>query len=476
MRRSYSKLLYSHLVSALAFLGILLATSGAIAQAVVSFPDRVCDVTQFGAEGTKLWYDTEAFQKAIDACAKDGGGMVLVPRGTYLIGPIFLKSNIRLTIAKYAEVLAASDPKLYGTTQHPMTPEGKSADLAFINIRDAENVAITGEGLIDGQGAVWWEWMRDYWRSDKTFAVSGEAHQQQHDSRPRLVMVRGSRNVLFQGVTFANSPSFNLVLQKSDAVTISHVSILAPAHAPNTDAIDPIDTRNVLIENNTISCGDDVVAIKGNGPDLKYPNAVSSNIVIRDNTILQGRGISIGSGTSGGVSHVLAENNTFDGSMYGFRIKTRRGHGGDVSDIVFRNNKMTNVQTVMVISGYYEYKPFDPKEAARQVKKGGFILGNQLWPPDRDPARPFVADQTPNIHDVAIESLTATGADRAGVATGLPEKSISGLRLKNVHIEAETGLLVRHADVVADHVEIVVKSGKAVTLQKGGKFKQETTN
>ncbi len=461
----------SHLI-ALPIVAAMLAMP-AHAQAKTSFPDRICDVTAFGAQGTKLWFDTESFQKAIDSCADKGGGTVRVSRGMYLIGPIFLKSNIRFQVDKYAEVLAATDPALYGTTDHPMTAEGKSAKYAFINITDAENVAITGEGLIDGQGAVWWEKMRDFWRSDQKFATSGDAHQRQKDSRPRLVLVRNSRNILFEGVRFENSPSFNIVLNNSEDITIDHVSILAPAHAPNTDAIDPIDSRNVLITYHTISCGDDVVAIKGNGSDPKHPDAVSANIVIRGNTILQGRVISIGSGTGGGVKHVLAEDNSFDGSMYGFRIKTRRGHGGEVSDIVFRNNRMRNVQTVFVISGYYEYKPFDPNEARKQVQAGGFIIGNQMWPGENDKAQPFVKDKTPDIHDVAIENIAATGSDSAGVITGLPERAIRNIVFRNVRVEADKGLLVRNAEVSAENTQFVVKSGKSVTVQKRGKYRMK---
>ncbi len=451
-------------------LAALLAAAPAHGQAKTSFPDRMCDVTQYGAQGTKLWFDTEAFQKAIDDCAAKGGGTVRVPRGMYLVGPLFLKSNINFKVEKYAEVLAATDAALYGTTDHPVTPQGKSSKYSFLNITDAENVAVTGEGLIDGQGAVWWERMRAYWRGNTSFASSGDARQNQSDTRPRLVMVRGSRNVLFQGVRFENSPSFNIVLRNSEDITIDHVSIIAPAHAPNTDAIDPIDSRNVLITNNTISCGDDVVAIKGNGPDAKHPDAVSANIVIRGNTILQGRGISIGSGTQGGVKHVLAENNTFDGSMYGFRIKTRRGHGGEVSDVVFRNNTMRNVQMAFVISGYYEYKPLDPKEAERQVQAGGFILGNQMWPGANDPAKPFVKDETPDIHDIVVENVIATGSDRAGVVTGLPERAIKAVTFRNVRVEAGSGLLLRNAEVIAEGTQFVVQSGKPVIVQKRGKY------
>jgi polygalacturonase len=441
------------------------------AEAKIDIPARTCNVVQYGAKATKLWFDTEAFQKAIDDCAAKGGGTVEVPRGLYLVGPLFLKSNIELHIAKYAEVLASTDPAAYGATKVPTSAEGQSAKYAFINIAGANNVAITGEGLIDGQGYVWWEWMRDYWRNNRNSASNGAAHQAQRVTRPRLVIAKDSTNLKFEGVTFANSPSFNLVLQNDDHVVIRGVSILAPAHSPNTDGIDPTDSRDVLIENSLISCGDDVVAIKSNGPDAKHPDAVTADIVIRGNTIRQGRGISIGSGTSGGVKNVLIENNDFTGSMYGFRIKTRRDHGGEVSNIVFRNSKMADVQTVLVISGYYESRPLDPDEAARQVKNGGFIVGDQLYPPDSDPKRPFVQDKTPNIHDVTVENVTATNADRVGFVTGLPEKDIAGVHFRNLHIEANSGLLVRNADVAAENVVLAVKTGKPLTLQKHGSFK-----
>ena len=99
----------------------------AFAQSKVSFPNRVCNVKDFGAIGAKLKPDTIAFQKAIDSCSEAGGGTVEVPRGWYLIGPIEIKSNVRLNFAKYSEVRFETEPSLYGTTKAPVSPEGKSA-------------------------------------------------------------------------------------------------------------------------------------------------------------------------------------------------------------------------------------------------------------------------------------------------------------------------------------------------------------
>lgn len=437
---------------------LTVGASGAQAQSVNSFPDRVCDVREHGAGGTRIWFDTEAFQAAIDACAKAGGGTVRVTRGEYLIAPIWLKSNIRLEIQKGAEVLAATDPTLF--------PQGERAGL--INVKDADNVAVVGEGLIDGQGAVWWERIRAIWRSNPNFATDGQARQQQKDDRPRLILVSHSTNVRFEGVRIENSPSFHLVLNDSDHVTIDRVRISAPSSAPNTDAIDPINSRHVAITNNVISVGDDIVAIKSNGPDARYPDAVSSDILISGNTILAGRGICIGSGTSGGVARVRVENNSFEGSMYGLRIKTMRGKGGKVRDVVFKNNRMKNVETALVFTSYYEYRPLDIKAATAQLQPGGFLLGNQIWPGPTDPAQPIVADKTPDMANIVVDGLTATGSDWAGIAVGLPERPIAGLTLRNIHIEAKRGLLVRNAAITTSKATITAANGAPFELEAGG--------
>jgi len=458
-----------HKLIAALVLSPLALPSAAHAQATVDIPDRTCSVIDDGAEGSRIWaqlthYDTRAFQAAIDRCAAAGGGTVEVPAGEWMIGPIYLKSNIRLDIAKGAEVLGGTDVDLFGG------PEADGERIGLINIADAENVEVTGEGLIDGQGAVWWERMRALWRSDPRFATDGQARQQFPDRRPRLVLVSNSRNVALRGVTFANSPSFHLVLSNSDYVTIAGARITSPAHGPNTDAIDPTRSRHILIADNFISVGDDAVAIKSSDPDPRYPNAISSDIVIRGNTIHASRGICIGSQTSGGVTRVLVENNEFVGSMYGFRIKTARGRGGEISDIVFRNNRMTDVDVPLVFTSYYAYRPMDRREAERQAAPTGFVLGNQIWPGEDDPARPFVADSTPRISKVTIDGLEATGAEWAGVATGLPESPIEGLVLRNVKVEAKKGFLLRHAAVEGEPEMFTGTAGPAVIAQRNGRL------
>ncbi|MFL6856761.1 MAG: glycoside hydrolase family 28 protein [Allosphingosinicella sp.] len=431
------------------------------AQAMVSVPERVCDVTRYGAKGTRVFLDTEAFQRAIDDCARQGGGTVEVPRGEYLIGPIFLKTNIRLHLAAYSELVAVADPAPYRATPGTQAYVTNADWMALINIADAHNVAVTGKGRIDGQGAAWWERWRERARRDMKGGST---------DRPRLVHAARSRNLLFEGIGLYNSPSFHLVIKDSADVTVRGMSFVALAHSPNTDAIDPVDSRNVLIEDNSFDVGDDVVAIKSSHVDPAHPDAAAENIVVRNNRILAGRGICVGSETVGGVRRVLVENNVFTGSMYGIRIKTPRGRGGIVQDVVFRNNRMTDVETPMVFSAYYTGAGYDEAAVAGELaKSGGFLLGHQIYPGEGDPAQPYKPNATPWIRNVRVERLTATGADRAGLIVGLPERPIEGLVFRNVAISAKRGVLIRHAAVDARGLRVSSRDGPPLMREKGAR-------
>jgi polygalacturonase len=448
-------------VKTIAFaVALLLAFAGSTAdgQARISFPDRVCDVTSYGARGTRVFPDTEAFQRAIDDCHAKGGGIVNVPRGEYLIGPIFLKSNIRLHLAPYSELAGITDTQPYKVTKATQAYVTNADWIALINIADAQNVAITGKGRIDGQGASWW----DRWREQARAATSGGG-----TNRPRLVHAVRSRNLLFDGVGLYNSPSFHLVVKDSEDVTVNAMRFVALAHSPNTDAIDPVDTRNMLITNNFFDVGDDVVAIKSLKANPERPDSAVENIVIRGNKGLAGRGICIGSETIGGVRNVLVEDNELTGSMYGIRIKTPRGRGGIVQDIVFRNNRMTNVETPIVFSGYYEGAGYDETAVANRLASGGFLLGHQIYPPDTDPPQPYRPNHTPWLRNIRVEGLTATGADRAGIVVGLPERPIEGLVLRNVRIQSRRGLLVRNARVEGRGLRVTAADGQPLARERG---------
>ncbi|MCV9877827.1 glycoside hydrolase family 28 protein [Brenneria izbisi] len=460
MRRSVALSLMASCIT----LGI--QSGSATAASAVKFPDKVCDVTQYGAQGHRLQIalNTASFQQAIDDCAAAGGGTVYVPAGNYLVDPLFLKSNIRLDLAKNATIVASTEEAAYRATEKNRYAEAENGWLPFISIADAENVAITGEGTIDGQGAVWWE----RWRAN--IRATGKKGG---TDRPRLIYITRANNVLVEGVTLTNSPSFHVVMRYARDVDVNGTRILSPWHAPNTDAIDPIDSQNIRITNNYIDCNDDHIAIKAEKPDSRFPDGVVDNIYIANNILRQGRGISIGSETSGGVNNVLVENNQFEGSMYGIRIKTLRGKGGEVKNITYRNTKMVDVEVPLVFAGYYKAAPIVQAEVDKMLAAGGFTLGEQIYPPDSDPEQPFNKYKTPHFSNVTIENLTSTGKSKAAAyIIGVPEAPLSGFHFDNVRIDADKGIRVRNAELQTKGLTLNVKQGPAMLLDKGAKVDQ----
>jgi polygalacturonase len=448
------------LLAAAAIVGVI-PFHTALAASAVTFADKVCDVTQYGAEGHRLQIalNTDAIQKAIDDCAAAGGGTVRVPKGNYLTNPLFLKSNIRLKLEKGATLVASSEVAAWRGDEKTQYAAAENGWLPFISIADAQNVAIVGEGTIDGQGVVWWE----RWREN--IRASGKKGG---TDRPRLIYITRSSNVLIDGVTLTHSPSFHIVTRYAHDIDINGTRILSPWHAPNTDAIDPIDSQNIRITNNYIDCNDDHIAIKAERADPRFPDGVVDNIYIANNTLRQGRGISIGSESAGGVNNVLVENNTFEGSMYGIRIKSPRGKGGEVKNIVYRNTTMHNVEVPLVFSAYYKAAPIVQAEVDKQLQAGGFTLGEQIYPPDSDPKQPFDKYKTPHFSNITVENLTSTGDSKAAAyIIGTPEAPLSGFHFSNVNIEATRGLRIRHAELETRGLNLKVKEGPVIQQDAG---------
>lgn len=428
----------------------------------LNIPNKQCNVRDYGAEATGIWYDTKAFQTAINDCAQNGGGKVIVPAGYYLSEPLFLKSNIEFHLEKGAVVQASAEESAY----HPSEEQKKwsSSDeslpltkqwIGFINIAEEKNIAITGEGIIDGQGSTLLEKYR---------AETRQAGKKGPTNRPRLLLFKNANNILVEGVTIQNSPSFHIVFKNVEDITINKTTISAPAWWQNTDAIDPMDSRRVSITKNTISVGDDHVAIKST------INNLSHDFYIADNNFMLGRGLSIGSETYGGVSNLLAENNTFTDAMYGIRIKSPRGKGGEVKDIEYNNTTMVNVKTPIVLSAYYKGGPTtkDAKIKALQEGEfaGGFMLGDQIYPADTE--QPKEHKQTPYFNNISFNNLTVKGkSNYAGFIIGTPEKPFNNIRFSNINIDAENGFKIRNASVEFSHTKINVEKGSDIIKEKG---------
>jgi len=411
----------------------MLLTAFAAAAGVAAAAPASCDPRALGAKGDGVTKDTVAIQAAIDSCARLGGGTVHLTPGTYLSAPIVLKSNITLELDKGATLLGSGDHADY-----PAKTEFREPGLqSLVSATDATNVSITGEGTIDGNGESWWVIAR----AVKNAGVMGSDHP-----RPRLVVFDHCKHVKVEGVTIQNSPMWQLVPYYSDDVGIRNVRVLAPAHSPNTDAVDPFSSSRVVIDHVFADVGDDDVAIKSGAINSPGPDEPSRDISITDCTFLHGHGLSIGSEIAGGAQNIRAERIHFEGTDNGIRVKANRDRGNDVSHLVFRDIEMKDVKNALVISEYY------PK----------------VLPPDGEAAQP-VTRLTPHFHDIVLENVTATGSTSAGAIVGLPEAPVAGVVLRNVKIGAQHGLTIGYAEVSGTGVVVQAVEGEGIMRQAGAK-------
>jgi polygalacturonase len=392
--------------------------------------DKVCDVRQFGAKGDGQTKDTVAIQKAIETCSafRNGGGVVKLAGGKFVSGPLEIKSNVTLSVETGAMLLGSTDRADYkrATLMRQPTVE------PFLHVVHAENVKITGGGIIDGQGQVWW----DYVQGVKDAGILGNDHP-----RPMGLLIDHSNHVTVENVTIQNAGFWQVVPYYSNYLTFSHLRVLAPQRgAPNTDGIDPFSSSHIKIDHYFASVGDDNIAIKSGAINSPGPDDPSEDIEITDCTFEAGHGLSIGSEIAGGVHHVHAERISFKGTDQGIRVKANRDRGNDTSDLTFKDITMQDVRTSILISEYY------PKAM-----------------PEGDVAAAPVTRLTPHFHDITIENVKSVASDWAGVVVGLPESPVLGLTLKNVSIQAKKGMQIGYATVKLEGVTITSDDGKPIT-------------
>jgi polygalacturonase len=402
------------------------ASSGALHAA------RTCDPHKFGAKGDGVTKDTVAIQSAIDACAAQGGGTVRFTKGTYVSAPVVLKSNITLHLDKGATLLGSPDHGDYPEKVEFRLPAVQS----LVSATNAENIAIEGEGVIDGNGESWWQMAR----GNHDFGVMGNPHP-----RPRLIVFDHCKHLRIEGVTIQNSPFWQLVPYYSDDIVIHNIRVLAPQHSPNTDAVDPFSSSNIRIDHLYADTGDDDIAIKSGAINSPGGDDPSRDIIITDCTFLHGHGLSIGSEIAGGAHNITAERIHFEGTDNGIRVKANRDRGNDVSNLVFRDIDMKDVANPLVISEYYP----------------------RILPPEGTVAPQPVTRLTPHFHGITIENLTATGGKMAGAIVGLPEAPVDQIVLNNVKLSGQTGLTIGYANVTGTSVEVHADQGDAIIKTAG---------
>ena len=413
------------MISVVAFAGVMTVSAEKVPS--LDLGKRVCVAQKYGAKGDGTTLDTVAIQKAIDDCSGDHGGVVkLAGAANFVSAPLVLKSHVTLEIE--------AGTTLEASTNHNDFPEmeqfhdkGRQSLLSALN---AEDITIRGGGVIDGRGESWWP------------------HRGPGETRPRLIVFDHCKHVLMENVTVQNSPMWQIVPYYSEDLTFRNMKVLAPLpDGHNTDGIDPFSSKHVVIDHVLIDTGDDNVAIKSGQPNSAGPDDPTTDVTITDCTFLKGHGLSVGSETAGGVTHVRAERVTFKGTTQGIRIKSGRDRGNDIGDFVYKDITMENVGTAIQITDYYGGGA--TKEGAAAVTQAD------------------VTRLTPHMHDITIENVKVTGAKVAMDIEGLPEAPITGLHLKNVQIEAAKGAKVFYANIVAEHVVVTPQSGAPITVGTG---------
>ncbi len=381
------------------------------------FQNKVFDVTKYGAIADGKTLCTEAISKAIDACAKAGGGIVIFPKGEYLSGAIHLKSNINLHISEGAILKFSTNPKDY----LPVVLCGWEGSLCMnysplIYANGQKNIAITGKGTIDGQASYenWWKWKK----------LSGEK-----ESRPRLLKLNDEKvpfekrifgdgyylrptmieffkckNILIEGVTLKDSPFWFIHPMLCSNITIDGVK--TNSIGPNTDGCDPEACSDVLIQNCVFSDGDDCIAIKsGRNNDGRELNTPSKNIIVKNCVMKDGHGgVSIGSEVSGGCNNVYIENCKMDSPSLdrALRIKSNAKRGGVVQDIYMRNVKVGQVTEAIVKMNM----KYDPKEA----------VGYDFYPV---------------MKNIYVENVVSEKSEYGLFLDGLPQSKIENVNISN---------------------------------------------
>ena len=448
-----------------------------------TFPDNTVNIKDFNAKGDGKTLCTEAFAKAIETLSSQGGGKLLVPAGVWLTGPIELKSNINLHLEMGAVIQFSGDDALYPIIKASFEGLETRRCQSPLSANDATNIAVTGQGVIDGNGQFWrpvkrakvtdsqWKEIlkrpggvvskKDYWVPNAGYAkaeeksnmnvVIAETEEEWNEYkrflRPVMVNFFNCKNVLLQGVIFQNSPAWNLHPLMCENIIIENVLVRNPSYAQNGDALDLDSCKNALIINSKFDAGDDGICIKsGKDEDGRKRGKPCENVVVDGCTVFAGHGgFVVGSEMSGGVKNIKVQNCQFLGTDVGLRFKSTRGRGGVVENIYIDGISMMDIKNDAITFNMF----YGGKSVAETIEDGDII----------DNTTKMKADETtPVFRNINIENIVCNGAGRAMEFNGLPEMPIDGIYLKNINIIASSGEEFNNAkNIVKDKVNIIVK-------------------
>lgn len=398
------------------------------------FPARTFPITDFGARGDGATLATETIARAIAACAAAGGGRVLVPPGRFLTGAVHLRSNVELHVANGATLLFSTDPSHYPLVRTRWEGLELINYSPLVYAYGQRNIAITGDGTLDGQGssAHWWSWKGPWqgtvdngWRQGMPDQRPARARLEQMAQagvpvgkrvfgpgsylRPAFIEPYACENVLIEGVKLRGAPFWQVHPVLCHDVTVRDLDI--QAHGPNNDGCDPESCSMVLIEGCTFDTGDDCIAVKsGRNAEGRRFHVPSEDIVIRNCRMKEGHGgVTVGSEISGGARRIFAESCVMDSPnlYYALRFKNNAARGGVLEDFYFRDIQVGQVGRAVIACD------FNYEEGA----KGPY---------------------TPILRHIVIERLRASRAKRVLDSQGLPGAPVRDIRISDCRFDGVT--------------------------------------
>lgn len=423
-----------------------------------TFPNKTVNLEDFGGIPDGIHLNCTAFKDAIRNLAENNGGTLIVPSGVWLTGPIVLESNINLHLAKGAIIVFSTNRELYPLVETVYEGLDTKRCQSPITGRNLNNIAITGEGTINGNGDSWrplkrgkiseTQWnsviksggvMKDpnYWFPNESALLgellnantpNGRFSEQDWLSfkdylRPVMVNFIECNNILLEGVTFENSPSWNIHPLMCTNVIIDGITVRNPMYAQNGDGIDLESCVNSIIINSSFDVGDDGICIKsGKDEDGRKRNRPTENLIVDNCKVFRGHGgFVIGSEMSGSIRNIYVANCQFMGTDIGLRFKAGRGRGGVVENIYINNINMLDIATEpLLFDLYYGVKSEDPI--------------------------PMADITTPIFRNFFIKNVIAKKVNRAMFVNGLPEMNIRNIHIENVIISSDIGAEISEVD------------------------------
>lgn len=444
------------------------------------FKNNEYNILDFGAKASLDFNNQKPIQQAIDECSKNGGGKVIIPDGYYLTGPIELKDNVNLYVSNNAFVLFSKSKEEYPLIFTEYEGIRRIRAISPIRAKNAKNIAITGGGILDGNGELWRgikqfkltekQWkaklkISEYviegkeggiWCPTKTYydgVINGEpdynldnvleiASENYDVYRPVFVSFINCDKVLIEGVTLQNSPAWNIHPLYCTNFSLINAKVKNKPYAQNGDGIDLESCQNCEIANSIFEVGDDGICIKsGKNAEARKTKIPTKNVWIHDCKVFDAHGgFVVGSEMSRGVSNILVENCIFSGTDIGVRFKSAIGRGGVVEDITIKNIYMTNIinEAFIFTMGYVLVNIEDEHEGEVTYDK----------------------EDIPEFKNIYLENITCNSADTAIKIQGLKELPIHNIEFKNVDVNSNKGIILsNHKDISFKNCKIYTKEG-----------------